>query len=707
MRPLKVYLCDLTHDTIVLVSDTIPLNIGYVGAYCKKVHGENVSLKLFKYPQQAIDAIKADPPDILGLSNYSWNSNLSERMAAFAKQASPETVTVQGGTNFSDENDQQLRFLLTRLATDFHIDLEGELSFSNLVSRVLAARDGEQELFDGAIEGCVYIQPETRGEAEPILVRGSRPARIKSLDDIPSPYLTGLLDPFFDGNLRPFLETNRGCPFKCSFCHTGSEYFQKTNMYSIDRIREEIEYIAPRISKLGIAGLHIADTNFGMYPRDRDICEALKEAHDTHGWPKQVIATTGKNNKERVIDITGIMGNTFNVNMSVQTMSPEVLKNINRSNIKLDDYIDINNHLREQGRPGFGELILGLPGETRESFVTGLKQVIEAGVSATTVYTLMLLHGTDFQKPDYREQFRIKGRFRIVPLNFGEYEGMRVFDYEEVGVETKDMPFADYKYLRGVSLMVETLHNGRPFEEHFRYAKSMGENRSDMLVRVFEALAQAPEKLRKIVESFMAETESELWENEEEMLEFYRQDDNYQLLMRGEAGGNLIQKYKSLSLCTAVDEWTQFLSKVCLDIAFEKQTSQEALAAARDEVQVLSEFCRKKLDGLLNPEGNVMPVEMESYYDVTGWLQAEEDTPLDNFKTIQPINYGFKYTPDQLQIQKEYFTRYGTDVNALSKIVTRISSLESMIRKINTPEGEQVIYADADRDRSMRYAMAT
>ena len=126
-------------------------------------------------------------------------------------------------------------------------------------------------------------------------------------------------------------------------------------MFSIERIRAEIEYIAPRMKNLGITGLHIADTNFGMYPRDRDICLSLKEASDTHGWPKQVIATTGKNNKERVIEITGIMGNTFNVNMSVQSMDQNVLANINRANIKIEDYVGINKHLQQLGRPGFLE----------------------------------------------------------------------------------------------------------------------------------------------------------------------------------------------------------------------------------------------------------------------------------------------------------------------------------------------------------------
>ena len=35
-KKLKIFLCDLTYDTIILVSDTIPINIGFVGSYIKK-----------------------------------------------------------------------------------------------------------------------------------------------------------------------------------------------------------------------------------------------------------------------------------------------------------------------------------------------------------------------------------------------------------------------------------------------------------------------------------------------------------------------------------------------------------------------------------------------------------------------------------------------------------------------------------------------
>ena len=100
MRKLKLYIADLTHDTILLVSDTIPINIGFIASFAKKRFGDQIEISLFKYPQSIIDAIIDDPPDVLALSNYSWNSNLSERICEIAKKIKSEIITVQGGTNF-------------------------------------------------------------------------------------------------------------------------------------------------------------------------------------------------------------------------------------------------------------------------------------------------------------------------------------------------------------------------------------------------------------------------------------------------------------------------------------------------------------------------------------------------------------------------------------------------------------------------------
>ena len=57
-KPLNIFFCDLTYDTVILVSDTIPINIGFIGSYAKSIFNDDITVKLFKYPQETIDAIK-------------------------------------------------------------------------------------------------------------------------------------------------------------------------------------------------------------------------------------------------------------------------------------------------------------------------------------------------------------------------------------------------------------------------------------------------------------------------------------------------------------------------------------------------------------------------------------------------------------------------------------------------------------------------
>ena len=85
-KPLKIYLCDLTYDTIIFVSDTIPINIGFISSFVNRKLGDKVDIELFKYPNDLLKRVEQDPPDILGLSNYSWNSNLSEYFAKITKE---------------------------------------------------------------------------------------------------------------------------------------------------------------------------------------------------------------------------------------------------------------------------------------------------------------------------------------------------------------------------------------------------------------------------------------------------------------------------------------------------------------------------------------------------------------------------------------------------------------------------------------------
>ena len=711
MTPLKIYMCDLTHETIILVSDTIPINIGYVGSYTKKIHNDKINIKLFKYPETILKAMRDDPPDVLALSNYSWNSNLSEHMCSVAKKINPNVITVLGGTNFPHDPKLQFEFLKNKPAIDIHVELEGEVSFANLIGKILKTNKDRDLLLDEPIDGCVFVNRKTKENViknydNLNITKGIKPNRILYLDDIPSPYLNGMLDHFFDGRLSPFIETNRGCPFKCSFCHTGNDYFQKIHMFSLERIKKELLYIAKKAYEQKNTILHLADVNFGMFPRDKEICQILKNTQDEFNWPTSIIATTGKNNKERVIDVTKILGNAFTVAMSVQSMNDSVLGNIKRSNIKLDHYAEINKHLKKSGRSTTAELIIGLPGESKKTFQEGVERVLDSGVSRLTTYTLMMLYGTEFKDPGYRKKFKMVGKYRIVPLNLGDYAGKKIFDYEEVCVQTKDMSFEDYLEIRIFAIIIETVLNNSPFESFFKYASAYDVSSTEVIVSIFKNYKKAPKKILEIFNNFVKETKDELWDTEEEMINFYSKDENYEKVVNGEIGGNLIYKYKSINLVEAIQEWSQFISILIKEKILENKNVTISQEQINNEINTISEFHKNKTWEFFNlndSKSNQQSITMKADFDLLAWEKSQSPELLSKYKLKNPIDYFFGYSEEQLRERYDVFRRYGTSITALSKIVVRIKP-ENWLRTVATNSN---FNSKLDQTRSRtRYAIS-
>ena len=707
-KKLRIFLGDITHDTIFLVSDTIPINIGFIASYIDKIYGDKVDITLFKYPNDIINEIKSNPPDVVGLSNYSWNSNLSEFIASVAKKYNPNVITLQGGTNFPHDTETQKTFLLERPATDIFTILEGEKSCTNIIGRILDSNKDRKKIFEKEIDGCIFVQPDTKDSNKPVFFKGEILTRIKDLDEIPSPYLNGMLDKFFDGRLTPFIETNRGCPFTCSFCHTGADYFHKLNKFSQERVQAEIEYIGEKAGKLGISNLHLADVNFGMYPQDQIVAEMLLQTKKKYKWPLALMTTTGKNSKERIMKITEMLGNMFEVSMAMQSMSESVLVNIKRSNIKLDHMIEINNDLKKQGRSTATELIVPLPSETKESFINGLNNVINSNISRVVIYTLMMLHGTHFKLPGYRKQFEYITKFRIVPLNFGEYDGQKVFDYEEAGVGTKDLSFDDYLNVRVLALFVEALYNGKPFEEFFKYAKFYNIQSATLLQNLYDNISEAPKDVQVIVNGFLDETKSELWDTEKDLLDFYNNDENYNKLKKGEVGGNLLYKYKSQSLLQSSSSLISFLHDQVLKEVISKQKGIKSTETIKSELKEIANFCSLKVNALLDANADDKPISGKFDYDILSWIEDENKGLNDyKFKNNENLELFFEFTEDQLRLRKDVFTRYGTDINAVSKIVTRIDSLENHYRKVRLKNETSLrdIYKKVG-DTNIRYTLA-
>ena len=92
------------------------------------------------------------------------------------------------------------------------------------------------------------------------LVTGKTLPRIMDMDVIPSPYLNGFMDKWFDGKNFPSLETSRGCPYACTFCYVGLDDYNKIGVFSLDRIEKEMIFMSKKMQPFDASMLSICDS---------------------------------------------------------------------------------------------------------------------------------------------------------------------------------------------------------------------------------------------------------------------------------------------------------------------------------------------------------------------------------------------------------------------------------------------------------------
>jgi radical SAM superfamily enzyme YgiQ (UPF0313 family) len=669
LNPLSVYLADLTHVGGGTATEAFPLNLGVITTYAKKAFGDDVEISLFKFPDDLRDAIRDRPPHILGCSNYTWNSNLSYHFCSWVKSIDPNVLTVFGGTNYPFDAENQSEFLKRRPALDVHIYYEGEQAFVNIVRRVLS-KSSYSAIFEAPIDGCQFIDPAT-GE----FVEGESLPRIRDLDSIPSPYVAGILDKFFERRLTPFVETARGCPFTCNFCNAYHGYFTKVNLFSDEYVREELLYVAERASSHGLWHLTMADNNFGMIPRDEQTAQLLGSLQQSHGWPRFVSIWTGKNAKERVIDVTRLLGNTLSISMSVQSMDEEVLENVGRRNIKLDDYRKIADELNEAGRPQHAEVIMPLPGETLESHIRGLNELLDSNVSRVLSHQLQLLHGTPYKDdPGYRERFGYGSRYRIVPLDFSRVDGEYILDYEEVAVETNTMSFEEYVLAREYLLVIDLCYNSDVFKPLIKYLASLNIENSRWIQHISENVGDFPPNLASILAGFRRETVTELWDNEEDLVAHYSTPENFDKLISYDAGGNVLFKHRVRVLMEAGSEWVDAVCG-CTEELVLGAVEPEQKETVRRELECLRKYMSCTVVDTLTPRGVEKGIEETFHFDVLAWMPDRRNSPLSCFADDAGVALRFSFRERTAGVMRDAFKRYGENVAGLTKMIQRTAGI--------------------------------
>jgi hypothetical protein len=138
--PLKIYLADLFHVYTAgrnphISPYTVPLGIGFL-ASTLKMRLPDCPVALFRDPDRLLHAVRADPPDVMGFSFCSWNSDLSRRVSEIIKAACPDVITVGGGPSIDDADDQLVAFLEMFPTVDYLVPNEGESGFVALIQAI-------------------------------------------------------------------------------------------------------------------------------------------------------------------------------------------------------------------------------------------------------------------------------------------------------------------------------------------------------------------------------------------------------------------------------------------------------------------------------------------------------------------------------------------------------------------------------------------
>ncbi|MEZ0371118.1 MAG: radical SAM protein, partial [Candidatus Sericytochromatia bacterium] len=386
--------------------------------------------------------------EVYGFSTYVWNINYSLALAAEIKAGKPEALVIFGGPQVPDHAED---FLRAHPFIDVCVHGEGERVFLMLLESL------PDKVWD-AIPGISWIDAAGTFHTHP------PGPRIQDLDDIPSPYLMGLFDslmarPQADEASKwvPLWESNRGCPFSCTFCDWGSNIAGKVQRFGLERLKAEIDWFAAHHIEI----VNVNDANFGILPRDLEIADYVVESFQRTGYPKSFFIQSAKNATERAYAVQKRLvqaGLQHMVTLSLQSVSPNVLSSIRRENISLETYRQLQYRFRRDGVPTYTDLLIGLPGETYDSFAEGICRVIAEGQHHwISFYNVFLLPNAEMAQPEYRQRYGIRSVSTLYSES-GLKLGQLVPEAQEMVIATDSLGPEDWYRSRTFAWWVQILY---------------------------------------------------------------------------------------------------------------------------------------------------------------------------------------------------------------------------------------------------------
>lgn len=323
--------------------------------------------------------------NILMISLYAWNRNLTMKLVDRYRKLNPQGIIVAGGPHLLENDEDIFEYIVTN---------EAETCIHLIVDKILGGEVSEIPCTKSKLLNRYYIERNTNFDISPYLYQKDTVLKLK--------------EQFANFNMSIILETNRGCPYGCTFCDWGSATLSKIRQRPIDLVKTEIEFLA----ELEPNYIYLADANFGILPRDVEIAKHIADVKIRTNQPTNMYVSYSKNNLDRNVEIADILfssGATTNYTFSLQHTDPEVLKNIDRINAPYSKLKKLSDVLLEKKIPTFTQLIIGNPGDTPKKWRKCLYDVLELNLhEEMRMYYFCVLPGSPAANKEYIEKNNLK-----------------------------------------------------------------------------------------------------------------------------------------------------------------------------------------------------------------------------------------------------------------------------------------------------------
>ena len=411
----------------------LPYSVGMLWEYAKtsEIVRNNFTLDRFVWRREDIPQLVEELKDnaVVAFSSYIWNDRYEAELARQLKTANPRILIVFGGPQPPLTKPNFFSELCPYI--DIMVKTEGEITFQKILEQYATTK-----LYQN-VQGILI---NNDGE----IVDTGDAVRIQDLDILPSPYLSGTFDELMAAHpeveWNASLETNRGCPYQCTFCDWGSLTYAKVKKFDVDKVCAEIEWMGR--NRIGF--ITVCDANFGIFPdRDKLFAKKIVEMQHKYDSCKNYAITWAKNQRAEVLEIIKILvdeGKTpYALNLSVQSLDEQTLENIKRKNLAMNKVEEVFKACEQMNIPLFTEFILGLPGETLETWKKNYYGLYKAGNhTGITVYQAQMLENAEMNLTQ-RDEFNIKSAMVYDYLEGNNNEGV-LKEGVEVVTSTKDLP---------------------------------------------------------------------------------------------------------------------------------------------------------------------------------------------------------------------------------------------------------------------------